>query len=704
MINKRFKVLREVFGHDKFKPFQEEIIESIMSGNDTLGILPTGGGKSLCYELPCLLSDGISVVISPLIALMQDQIKALNELNLKAFMINSQQSSEVNFDVIQKARRGEVKFLYLSPERLALGDFVEFLRSLQIDYFVIDEAHCVSAWGHEFRSDYRKLGVLKELFPAIPIVAFTATATRKVQEDIILSLHLKNPKVFRAKTKRDNLFIRVEKRVANGTKQILTYLKNHKNECGIIYTFTRKEAERVAKFLQQNRFSAMAYHAGLSSEQRDKVYECFAYEKIQIVVATIAFGMGIDKSNIRFVIHTSLPKTIENYYQEIGRAGRDGENSYAYLLFAKSDQVGRAAQIQEASDEGYKKLSLQKLDKMYNFCIFSKCRHLQIAAYFEDEIEPCGSLCDNCTRGEVEMEDITIFAQKLLSCVYRTNQTFGATHIIDILRGSKSKRIFELEHENLSVYGVGKELDKKQWVTIVERLLDKNALHVNEYKSLQITPNGMEILKGNKKIEIEKSLLCVNEVIEQDEEPQSINDEIFEAFRTLRKTISQETEVPAYIVFDDKTLRQISQTLPSNEKEFLQINGVGEIKLQKYGKEFLSLSKELKEKHKEEIPQTKLTDTHFQTLELLQEGSSIEEVAQKRAFTLNTILVHVKILTEHQKITKEKKEELLKPIKIPQDIQEWIEKGLLLAQNKELRNYLFLYEFLEENQEKENEA
>lgn len=698
-MDKRFKILKEVFGHDSFKPFQEEIIESILAKNDTLGILPTGGGKSLCYELPALLNEGISIVISPLIALMQDQVKALNELNLQAFMISSQQSSQENFQVIQKAKQGEVKFLYLSPERLALGDFVEFLRSLRVNYFVVDEAHCVSAWGHEFRSDYRRLGVLKELFPTTPIVAFTATATKKVQEDIVKSLQLQNPKIFRAKTKRDNLFIRVQKRVTNGTKQILDYLKSHKNECGIIYTFTRKEAEKLANFLQKHNFKALAYHAGLPSEQRDEVYECFAYEKIQIVVATIAFGMGIDKSNIRFVIHTSLPKTIENYYQEIGRAGRDGDKAYAYLLFAKSDQMGRMAQIQEANDEAYRTLSLKKLDKMYGFCIFSKCRHWQVADYFEDEIESCKTLCDNCTKGEVEMEDISIFAQKLLSCIYRTRQTFGATHIIDILRGSKSKKVFELGHEKLSVYGVGKELDKKQWISIVERLLDKNALHVNEYKSLQIAQFGMEILKGDKKIDMEKSLLHVKKEVEETEEKRGINEEIFEEFRALRRAISQETEVPAYIVFDDKTLRQISENLPENEEEFLKINGVGEVKLEKYGKEFLSLTKEIQEKYKNTIPQTKLTDTHLQTFELLKENNSLEEVAQKRGFTLNTILTHVKILTEHQKLTPTQKQTLLTPIKIPPNIQDWIEKGLPLAQNKELRNYLFLYEFLQENRE-----
>jgi len=353
-MNDKQKVLKEIFGHENFRSFQEQVIDSILKKQDILTILPTGGGKSLCYQLPSLLMSGVTVVISPLIALMQDQIKALNDLNIKSSMINSLQSTEENNQVLQKLLNKEIKFLYVAPERFTSNEFVGVLQRIDINYFVIDEAHCVSAWGHEFRAEYRNLNKLKRFFPNVNIAAFTATATKKVEADISQSLDLHNPKHFRAKTKRDNLEVCVEPRISNGKRQILNFLKSHKGLCGIIYTFTRKEAESIAKFLQEENFLAKAYHAGLSNEIKNEVFNDFVYEKIDIVVATIAFGMGIDKSNIRFVIHTSLPKTLENYYQEIGRAGRDGAMSYTYLLYSKSDEVKRKIQIEEAIDNEYK--------------------------------------------------------------------------------------------------------------------------------------------------------------------------------------------------------------------------------------------------------------------------------------------------------------------------------------------------------------
>jgi len=383
VLNNKYKILKDVFGHEKFRSFQEEVVDTILAKKDVLTILPTGGGKSLCYQLPTLLMGGTTVVISPLIALMQDQIKALNDLNINSSMISSLSSDNENRQTMQKLLNKEYKFIYVAPERFTSNEFVSVLQRIDINYFVIDEAHCVSAWGHEFRAEYRNLDRLKNFFPNTPIAAFTATATKKVENDIAQSLNLQGAKHFRAKTIRDNLFIQVEPRVSNGKKQILNFLKSHKGLCGIIYTFTRKEAESMALFLSENNYSAKAYHAGLSSEVKNKVYEDFVYEKIDIVVATIAFGMGIDKSNIRFVIHTSLPKTLENYYQEIGRAGRDGDKSYVYLLYSKGDEVKRKLQIQEAIDNSYKQTGLEKLEQMYRYCVSNNCRHKLIASYFE---------------------------------------------------------------------------------------------------------------------------------------------------------------------------------------------------------------------------------------------------------------------------------------------------------------------------------
>ncbi|PID47420.1 MAG: DNA helicase RecQ [Proteobacteria bacterium] len=692
-MSKKYKILKDVFGHSQFREFQEEIIDAILEKNDLLAILPTGGGKSLCYQLPALLCDGLVVVISPLIALMQDQIKALNELGLGANMINSMQSNEENAEVFRALKKGEVKFLYLAPERLVLGDFVQFLRGFDIAYFVIDEAHCVSGWGHEFRADYRNLGQLKTNFPHVPIVAFTATATRRVGEDIISSLNLVKPKLFRAKTKRDNLIISVQKRISNGAKQALNIVKKHPNQCGIIYTFTRKESERLAEFLNKNGLSTLSYHAGLSSEQRKKVYGQFAFENVQIVVATVAFGMGIDKSNIRFIIHTSLPKTLENYYQEIGRAGRDGEMSYVYLLYSKSDEMGRLRQIEDSLDEGYKQISKDKLRQMYRFCISSKCRHELIANYFEDDILPCESLCDNCTKGDVELVDISIDAKKLLSAIYRTNQTFGAGHIVDILRGSKGKRILELAHDRLSVYGIGGNLSKNQWHNIIDVLFDNDILISNEFKSLKITPQGFEVLKGKLEVWMPKDLLEIAKEESKKEVPFGVNEEIFEEFRQLRSKISNQTQVPAYIVFDDKALREISQNLPQNEEEFLKINGVGNIKLEKYGKDFISLAKKIKLKYK--IPDTKLGKTHLETYKLLGQCQNIEELVKIRDLSENTIISHLNLLHQHHKINDENKEKLLSQIKIPENISSWIKEGTKMGDLKKLREYLYKFELLE---------
>lgn len=685
--------LKNTFGHSDFKPFQKEIIESIIQKNDTLGILPTGGGKSLCYQLPTLLMDGICVVISPLIALMNDQTRALNELNINAKMLNSNQTQEQNASVFKEIRAKNVKFLYISPERLVLGDFIDFLKTLRIDYFVVDEAHCVSVWGHEFRNDYRNLGQLKANFPNTPIVAFSATATKLVQDDIAKSLNLQNPKIFRAKTKRENLHINVQKRATNGNTQILNILKKHKNQSGIIYTFTRKESENLASFLMEKGYKAGAYHAGLGIKEKDKTYQNFVYDDIDIVVATIAFGMGIDKSNIRFVIHTSLPKTLENYYQEIGRAGRDNEPSHTYLLYSKADEIRRKAQIDEVSEPKYHQASMQKLNKMYQFCTSSKCRHQIIANYFDDEINPCEDICDNCIKGEVLQKDISIEAQKLLSAIYRSEQIFGATHIINILRGSKVARVLEQEHDKLSVYGIGANLSKEIWQNIIDCLIDQEALSPNEHKSLKITQKGVNILKGNEKISINEDLL--KETKEQKEqEPLSVDDEIFLKFKELRYRLASEQNVPAYIIFDDKTLRQICQNLPKNEEEFLKINGVGQIKLEKFYKEFAPLIKEISEDP--ERLKIKLTNTHLETLNLIEQNQTLEQITQARQIQPQTALFYIKTLHEHKKITTEQQQYYFSQANIPENIKEWIKEGIKFDSLKNLRAFLSMYEILQD--------
>ena len=596
-MDNKYHILEKVFGHSSFRPFQEEAVDTIIKGQDLLTIIPTGGGKSLCYQLPALLLNGTAIVISPLIALMQDQVMALKANDIEADMISSAQTQNEISDTIQRMQNGTLKLLYIAPERFSAYGFLDILKTIKISFFVIDEAHYVSEWGHEFRSDYRNLGILKSHFPTTSICAFTATATTKVQTDIVEALNIPLCKILRGQTKRDNLNIKVKKRVGNGRVQLIEFLRNRENEIGIVYTFSRKEADNLTSFLKEKNFKVKAYHAGLSNSIRDEVYKDFLYDRINIIVATIAFGMGIDKSNIRFVAHTSMPKTMENFYQEIGRAGRDGLPSDTLLLYTKADEIQRKAFIANDINLQYKDLLEKKLEAMYKFCISSSCRHKTIASYFDDKIEVCSTSCDNCTKGEVIQVDISVDAQKFLSALYRTNQSFGQTHIIDILRGSKVAKITQFSHQNLSVYGIGKDKSKNNWALIVDRLLDLEAIIIGEYKALKITNIGFEILKGKQTVFIDEDK--INELPKDKPKKikqsfDNINMEYFEQFRTLRTSLANIQNVPAYVIFSDKVLVELTATLPQTKEQMLEVNGIGEVKFERYGEEFLELCIKLK--------------------------------------------------------------------------------------------------------------
>ena len=589
----KYKVLESVFGYKEFRSFQEESIDALLNGKDVLTILPTGGGKSLCYQLPALMMDGVSVVISPLIALMQDQVRGLSENGIEAVTINSDMTEMQRDEVFWKLRNGLVKLLYVAPERMVLPSFIEFLRTLKINFFVVDEAHCVSEWGHEFRADYRELYLLKENFPDTPIGAFTATATPIVAEDIQKALRLKEPYYSRGKVFRDNLFIKAEKRVGNGRAQLLQFLKQHKGECGIVYTFTRKETEEVAKFLQSKNISARAYHARLDKEVKASVFHDFLYDKLDIVVATIAFGMGIDKSNIRFVAHMSLPKTIENYYQEIGRAGRDGLESETLLLYTKADEIQKRELINNVTAE-YQEVLYEKLQKMYRFALSGSCKHKLLATYFGDSGEICEDKCASCVAEPIAQKDITKEARMFLSAIYRTGSRFGQLHLIDVLRGSSAAKVLQFEHEKLSVYGIGKEHSKEVWGMVIDRLHEIEALGVGEHRAIIMTDKGIEILKGGITVEIDEDKMQAKEYKVIDDEMVE-KDETFERFRSLRMKIATKADVPAYIVFSDKTLLDMAKRLPKNKEEMLEVNGIGEVKYKRYGEEFLELSQELAE-------------------------------------------------------------------------------------------------------------
>ncbi len=585
--------LSRYFGYKEFREFQKETIEAILRGEDTFLILPTGGGKSLCYQLPALLKEGVCVVVSPLIALMQDQVKALVDRGISAVMLSSASKNEQS--IYESLYKEEIKLLYVAPERFRSQRFLELLESINVSFFVVDEAHCVSEWGHEFREDYRKLGLLKQKFPNTPISAFTATATPKVAQDIQKALNLTNPFVLKGTIFRDNLLLNVKRRVSKGYEQILHFLEKYRGDSGIIYTFSRNESQRVADFLNKKGYLALCYHAGLSNELRSQTYKKFINDEVDIVVATIAFGMGIDKSNIRFVIHTSLPKSLEGYYQEVGRAGRDGLFSEALLLFNSSDEISKREFVKQIDNEVYRSVAYKKLDTMYSFAISSKCRHQFIAEYFGDNIKRCESHCDNCTKDEVKKIDITRASLMVLSAIYRSEQRFGQSYIIDLLRGSKSEKIRQNRHEKLSVYGIAKEFSKKELEAVIERLFDLGAIVRGEYKNLLLTQVGADILKKREKIEIDEDRYSAMKKISIKESIKEVDVKIHPELKRLRKEIADEEQIPAYIVFSDKTLSEFSRLLPKTKEEFLAVNGVGEVKLKRYGDRFIEVIKGLKD-------------------------------------------------------------------------------------------------------------
>ncbi|MEY3001985.1 MAG: hypothetical protein RLZZ428_360 [Pseudomonadota bacterium] len=594
----KVKTLKEYFGHSAFRPLQEEVVDAVLAKKDVLMILPTGGGKSLCYQLPTLLMEGVTVVISPLLALMHDQVVSLKANGISSEMLSSMQDEKESEAIEAQLLQGSIKLLYVAPERLNNRYFLQLLQRLKINFFVIDEAHCVSEWGHEFREDYRKLSILKEKFPQIAIAAFTATATDSVEQDIITQLGLEQPKRVRGSLFRKNLTIHVQHRIKEGREQLITFLKRHQDEAGIIYTFSRKSTEAVALYLQKKGIEARPFHAGLPTEEKKRTYADFVSDKVQIVVATIAFGMGIDKSNIRFVVHMTMPKTVENYYQEIGRAGRDGLESETLLLFSAQDIVQQKMFIEALPHSTYKQHAFEKLESMVRFTNSEGCRHQSIAAYFDDRIQRCQDKCDNCCAPQSEKVDITTAARMLLSAMVRTDQRYGLHYVIDVLRGSKEQRIFQNGHEALSVYGIGEEYSKGQWLTIGDKLLELNAIGMGEFKVYSLTSFGVEVLKGLHTIELKKERLTVAKVVQS----KPINDlqgeeaRMYDKLKTLRMQIASEQGIPPYIVFSDKTLKELTLIHPQTKEEMLEIHGIGEVKYGRYGEPFLALLTQMVEK------------------------------------------------------------------------------------------------------------
>ncbi len=593
-------VLQSVFGYDSFRTQQAEIIENAIQGHDCFVLMPTGGGKSLCYQIPALIRSGTTIVVSPLIALMQDQVSALKAYGIRAEYYNSSLDPDSEHQVMRQLHMGELDLLYVSPERLLQPNFLNQLQSLPIGLFAIDEAHCISSWGHNFRPEYSQMGGLRELFPQVPFIALTATADHATRQDILDKLHLHQPKVHVSSFDRPNIRYNVQVK-NNPFKQLEVFLQDHTHNCGIIYALSRKKVEEVAEKLKADGFKAKAYHAGLPAQIRQDVHQQFLRDEVDIVVATVAFGMGIDKSNVRFVVHYDLPKSIEGYYQETGRAGRDGLPSEALLLFGMQDVVTAKFFVEQVPDEEQRRIESFKLSSMVNFAEAQNCRRNVLLNYFgEPSHKPCGN-CDVCLNPPT-LFDGKQAAQKALSCVYRLNQSFGAKHVIDVLRGMDNERIRNLNHTKLSTYSIGKEYSAHEWNSILRQLIHLGYLFqdIQNYSVLKFTERSGDLLKGKVELDLAfpkketkgKSNRASSGKKSSKDSLLDKDLELFEELRTLRKEIADGEDIPAYQVFSDVTLVEMAQQRPQDDGEFLKITGVGNVKLERFGFEFLNCLRE----------------------------------------------------------------------------------------------------------------
>ena len=598
----KFELLKQYFGHDSFRDGQENIIDNISHGRDALCIMPTGGGKSICYQIPALMSDGIAIVISPLISLMKDQVTSLNQNGIRAAYINSTLTSAQQSRAIYNAMRGEYKLIYVAPERLEAPAFLNLCNSIKISLIAVDEAHCVSQWGHDFRTSYLKISDFISKLDNRPVIsAFTATATDAVKRDILNLLGLKNPFEITTGFDRKNLFFAV-KRPQNKQKELLAIVSEHKNQSGIIYCATRKNVEKVSDFLNENGYDSLIYHAGLSNEVRSKNQDDFINDRCNLIVATNAFGMGIDKPDVRFVVHYNMPKNLENYYQEAGRAGRDGENSDCVLLYSPGDvhtqkffieNNDENAELAEEQREKIKKNDYYKLNKMVGYCTSTTCLRNYILNYFgEYHTNDCNN-CSACLK-EYKLTDVTVDSQKILSCIIRTGQRFGTSTISAVLAGSKSENIYKYRLNNQSTYGIMSDKRRTVINELITRLIDEEYITQTEdkYPVLKVTQKSYPILKGQKSLTMR---LSVKEELHREIQHTEVDKVLFDKLKKRRKYLADKASVPPYVIFSDASLRDMCAKLPTNENDFLRISGVGIKKQEKYAKEFIQIIKEYKE-------------------------------------------------------------------------------------------------------------
>jgi len=583
------QTLQNTFGFREFREPQQEIIETLISGQDCFVLMPTGGGKSLCYQIPALHRQGVAIVVSPLISLMKDQVDALNANGVSAACYNSSLAAQQARDVLLQLHRQQLDLLYVAPERLLSPEFLERLHDIKIALIAVDEAHCVSQWGHDFRPEYVQLGQLRDQFPDTPMIALTATADMQTRQDIVERLRLHHARKFISSFDRPNIrYTVVDKQ--KPIVQLEQFLDQHRNEAGIVYALSRKRVEEIAAKLVDRGIVAAAYHAGLPDRQRHEAQEAFLRDDIQVVVATVAFGMGIDKSNVRFVVHYDLPKNIESYYQETGRAGRDGLPAEALLLFGYGDIAIARGLIEKGGNPEQKRIEIHKLNAMVGFAESGTCRRRALLGYFGESLaEDCGN-CDICLNPP-QRYNASEDARKALSCVYRVGQRFGVGHVIEVLRGAKTQRIFDLHHDQLSTYGIGRDQNQDHWSHLLRQLIHYGYLEqdIGNYSVLKLTEAARPLLRGEAELTITKPRVKPGRKKRPERKIVGLeyDQELFNQLRILRKQIADRDEVPPYVVFGDASLAEMAATLPTDKETFLQINGVGQAKLQRYGHEFI---------------------------------------------------------------------------------------------------------------------